>query len=106
MLFTLPPDQNSGGRPHGHFELALSAPVWTSIVSKPSHAHVRFWGHCRSHEQVIAMPQEHKKAFSAVPITVGAHLICMCTVYSVALRAQEPKVMIQCLQDLQSSCPT
>lgn len=82
MLFTLPPDENSGSeKPHGQFEVALSAPVWTSsTVNDPSQAHIRFWGHSSSHEQVVEIPEEHNKTCAAVPITVGAYIrFCVCS---------------------------
>ena len=118
MVLTLPPDDDSRGRPHGHFEVTLSAPVWTAAVTdEATHAHIRFWGHCRSHEQVIAVPQEQAKAFSTVPITVGACALWVLDLpwylsrYSrpVASTAEPPNKkhvnLFGALQNLPSSCP-
>lgn len=72
MLTTLPPEYNSDDkRTHGHFELTLSAPVWTSDVTDVKQAHIRFWGHSSSNERVLEVPEEHGKTFLSVPITVG-----------------------------------
>jgi hypothetical protein len=73
MAFTLPPDESSDRKSHGHFEIALSTPEWTRTVSEPSHAHINFWGHSSSHDLVLAIPGNHSKMLASIPITVGVY---------------------------------